>query len=185
VAVVVRPIADGTELDEVHRLTHDAYASKGYIDSNTDGRLIHYPQLDHIPQTTVLVAVKNGIIVGTNSITLDGPAGLPCEKDFLLQIMRERMAGSALCCSWRIITHPDVRDTFTVLYALIKETCKNIIQQKMNVCLMASHPNDALIYLKMLNAQVIGFSKDTTGLHNAPALLVRGDANSLPKQLRS
>ena len=68
-ALQIRPIRDDCELDEIHRLVHDAYLDAGLIRPQPGGRLIYYPHLDGIPETTVLVAELNGVIVGTSTLT--------------------------------------------------------------------------------------------------------------------
>jgi N-acyl amino acid synthase FeeM len=181
--MIVRPIIDYAELTSVYRLTHDAYVAEGYIVKRESGLLIHYPRLDGIPETTVLVAVDDGMIIGTNSVTVDGPEGVHCEADFPLQVHRERWAGSAFCCSWRIVTSQSYRDDWRVLLALMKETVAEFFRRQTPVCLMTFHPTDALRWMKLLRATVIGFSETTTGLRNAPAILIRGDARQFPRQL--
>lgn len=180
--MIIRPIESSYELNKVYELTYDAYLEKGYIKSNSLKILSHYNHLDTIKETTVLIAKEENEIIGTNTITLDSINGLHCEKDFPLQVQRERWAGINLCCSWRIVTHKDIRDDWRIVYQLIKATTR-IFVEKSKICLMTFHPLDALKYIKILNAEVIGFSEYTTGLNNAPALLIKADSLKIPKKL--
>ena len=52
----IRPMYTELELDQIYKLTHDAYVERGYCEPQPGGKLIHYPHLDHIPETTILVA---------------------------------------------------------------------------------------------------------------------------------
>jgi len=181
--MIIREAISYPELHQVYKLTHDAYVDKGYIEPRCDDLLIHYPNLERIKETTVLIAEENGQIIGTNSLTLDNEFGLHCERDFPLQVMQERLTGLPLCCSWRIVTRKDIRDDWRIVYALIKATTQKIIQLKYRILLMTFHPMDALRYLRILNAEVDGFCHNVAGLHNAPALLVRGDVLNFPYKL--
>lgn len=181
--MLVRPVASAEELDRVYRMTHDAYVEKGYIQKRPDGLFIHQPKLENIPETTVLVAVDGGKIIGTNTITADGEYGLHCERDFPLQVQRERWNGSALCCSWRIITVPSARDDWRVLYSLIKTTISEVARRGLRICFMTFQPIDALKYASLLHAEVIGFSESTASLRQAPALLIKADLLKLPRKL--
>src|SRR5262245_29486021 len=79
---IIRPIRDLAELQQVYRLTHDCYVENGYVKPHPTGMIVHYPQFDHIPETTILVAVINGRIVGSVSLTQDGPGGFSIDDDF-------------------------------------------------------------------------------------------------------
>src|SRR5947209_3989524 len=71
--ILVRPIEGEAELDAVYRLTYDSFLERGYCAPRPDRRLIHYPHLDRLPETMICVAISEGQIVGTVSVTLDGP----------------------------------------------------------------------------------------------------------------
>ena len=96
--IEIRPIRGAEELDSVYRLTHDSFLERGYCQPQPDGPLIHYPHLDNIPETTVLVAVVQGEIMGTLSFTLDGPRGFHLDGDFKTECGRIRAEGKA----WRL-----------------------------------------------------------------------------------
>ena len=116
----IRKVSTAEEMDEVYKLTHDQYVKEGYIAPQPDGRLRHYPHLDGIPETTVLIAVDEGRVVGTNTLTLDGPAGLHVESDSAFKTIASfyRIAaaasGTKLACSWRIVTHPEARNQLSL-----------------------------------------------------------------------
>src|SRR5437016_9467448 len=97
---IIRPIANDAELAMVHRLTHDCYVSQGYATPQPDRRLAHYVDFDGLTQTTVVVAVMQGEIVGSISLTVDGPWGLTVEKDFKKYCDLLRYEGRSLSVIW-------------------------------------------------------------------------------------
>lgn len=78
----IRPVRSLEELRAVYRLTHDCYAASGFCAPNPTQFIVHYPQYDHIQETTILVALSQGRVVGSVSVTMDGPKGLTVDKDF-------------------------------------------------------------------------------------------------------
>ncbi|MFH1024437.1 MAG: hypothetical protein V1809_13740 [Planctomycetota bacterium] len=178
--VVVRPIENDDELDEVYRITHDAYVERGYCAPQPDGRLIHYPRHDGIPETIVLVAERNGRIVGTNSLTLDGSKGLPVDEDFGRDCKRIRATGRRLAASWRIATRKDCREERNIVMGLIRETLRLCLLKGVETCLFTFNPRHERIYQKLLNMKTVARSEGTAGLENAPAVLMRCDFENLP-----
>jgi len=178
----VREIQNAAELDEVYRLTHDAYLERGYCTAQPDGKLIHYPHLDNIPQTTILVAIENGRIVGTNSFTLDGPQGLHVDKDFKSECDAIRAEGRALGASWRIATHKHLHGETRVVMALIEETLKCMLHHDVATAVFTFNPRHERIYKKLLNMDTVARSENTNGLNSAPAVFMRLDAERIPER---
>jgi hypothetical protein len=176
----VRPISGDDELNEVYRLTHDAYVERGYCSPQPDGRLIHYPHLDRIPQTTVAVALQGGRIVGTVSWTLDGPAGLHVDHDFKAECDAIRRSGARIVAGWRIATRSDCRSERAVVMALIRESVRGHADLGATVSLFTFNPRHERIYQRILNMKTIGRSDSAQGLKNAPAVLMRLDRESIP-----
>ncbi|MFH1023161.1 MAG: hypothetical protein V1809_07205 [Planctomycetota bacterium] len=182
--VVVRPIENDDELDEVYRITHDAYVERGYCAPQSDGRLIHYPRHDGIPETTVLIAERNDRIVGTNSLTLDGPNGLPVDEDFGRDCERIRATGRRLAASWRIATRKDCREERNIAMGLIRETLRLCLLKGVETCLFTFNPRHERIYQRLLNMRTVARSEGTAGLSNAPAVFMRCDEETLPAWCR-
>lgn len=78
--------------EDAFSLLHIAYAYQG-IEAPRATTMRITPQ--HVlPESTVLVAYEGDTIVGTMTVTLDSPAGLPLDKDYgdALRALRERGA---------------------------------------------------------------------------------------------
>jgi hypothetical protein len=179
---VVRPTRDPGELDAVHRLTHDAFLERGYCRPQPDGRLRHHPALDLARETTVFVAVADGVVVGTNSLTLDGPGGLPMDRDFRVECHRVRAEGRVLAASWRLATHRTYRDQSFLVKELIRVTTVFGVRSSVETCLFTFNPRHERVYQRLLNLRTIGRRKGMAGLLNAPAVLMRSDLERLPER---
>ena len=184
---VVRVAATAADMDKVYRLTHDAYLEQGYCAPQPDGRLIHYPHLDGIPETTVLVAEENGQIVGTNSLTLDGPAGLHVDSDFKAECDRiraeARAAGRRLGASWRIATRSSCRQVAVVVKSLIRETVSRFVADGVETVVFTFNPRHERIYKRLLNMRTVARHGGTVhGLNNAPAVFMRWEMATCPDQ---
>jgi hypothetical protein len=180
--VLVRPINGDQELDAVYHITHDSYAERGYCQPRPERRLIHYPHLDRISETTVLVAILKGQIVGTTSWTLDGPRGLPSDSDFKAECDAVRREGRRLAAGWRIATTSRCRAERKVVMTLIHETLRSELDSGVTTCLFTFHPRHENIYRKLLNMRTVARSEGTRGLNNAPAVLMRLDREAVPER---
>ncbi|MFH1022284.1 MAG: hypothetical protein V1809_02735 [Planctomycetota bacterium] len=184
VPVLIRPVRSSREMDAVYRLVHDTFLERGYCASQPDGRLIHYPHLDHIPETTVLAAVLKGEIVGTISYTFDGPAGLHTDKDFKAECDVIRAEGKRLGASWRIATRNRFRYEKEVVMALIRTTVHYILDSGVETSVFTFNPRHERVYQRMLNMTTVTRSAGTDGLSNAPAVLMRMETENIPAKWR-
>ena len=183
--LTICPIRHSWDLEEVYRLTHDAYLARGYCLPQPDGRLVHYPHLDGIPETTVLVAILNGAVAGTNSLTLDGLRGLHVDHDFKAECDAVRAEGRTLAASWRIATQEELRNETRVVMALIQETVRLLIQKGVQTCVFTFNPRHERIYKKLLNMETLARHEGSVGaLQNAPAVFMRLDTEKIPERWR-
>jgi hypothetical protein len=166
----VRTIQSG-ELNTVHRLTYECYVAQGYCAPRPDGRFVHYPHLDNIRETTVFVAVRGREIVGSISVTVDGPRGLPVDRDFKEKVDGIRRWGAPLGAAWRIVVKPGHRDG-EVLLALLQAAVRATVRLPAKVWLFALNPKHETRYQALLKFRTIARSEETRGLANAPAVLM-------------
>jgi hypothetical protein len=179
-SLIIRPVANEEELTQVHRLTHDAYVSVGYATPQPDRRLVHYGDFDHLPETTVLVAVVQNEIVGSLSLTLDGPWGLTVEKDFKRVCDSLRYSGRSLGVVWRLAMSKSASPSRHIVMELFHSTFDLALLQGANTCLITVNPKHQTVYQRMLNATVVSTNSFTKGLDQAPGVLLRLDAESAP-----
>ena len=178
----VRPICSDAELDAVYRLTHDAYVERDYCAPQPDGRLIHYPHLDRIPETTILVACSAGEVIGTISWTRDNANGLHVDSDFKTECDHIRKEGRGLAASWRIATKNACRAERRCVMALIQAAVNLWFESRVPTCVFTFNPRHERIYQRMLNMTTVARSAGTHGLNAAPAVLMRAEIENLPER---
>jgi len=170
--MLIRPVLNTKELDQVHRLTHDAYVEQGYIQPRSDGRLRHYVDIEDSPENMVLVAVDEGAIVGTVSITLDGPAGFHTDHDFPAECRAIRAEGKSVGASWRIITAPGHRDSKALVVDLIRSTVDVLHRFEVETILCTFNPRHERIYQRLFGMVAVART-DGVGEVKSAAVLMR------------
>jgi hypothetical protein len=179
-SVIVRPVANEDELARVHRLTHDAYVSMGYATPQPDRRLVHYGDFDHLPETTILVAMRGNELIGTASITADGPWGLTVEKDFKRICDSLRYAGRSLAVVWRLVIADSEKTSRHLLMGLIQNVIDLNAMQGASTTLITVNPKHQSVYEKLFHATVLSTNSFTKGLDQAPGVLLRMDYERIP-----
>jgi hypothetical protein len=181
--MIVRKATTLDDLRAVWRLTHDVYVTEGYAAPRPDGMLRHYPHLDMIPETAVfLVEDEDGRLLGSNSYTVDGPAGLHADDDFkdVIDEMRAdcRLTGLRLGSSWRIATRPGCRESLPVIMQLISATLDSG-RHCADVVLYTFNPKHEGFYGRMLGLKTIAGPRQGHSVKGAPAILMRGEMREM------
>jgi hypothetical protein len=174
-STIIRPIANENELELVHRLTHDAYVAMGYATPQPSGKLVHYGDFDHLPETTVLVVERGNEIIGTGSLTLDGPWGLTVEKDFKRVCDHLRYSGRSIAVAWRLVIAKSAGASNRIILDLLREFVNLTASQGVNTTLITVNPRHQSAYQRLLNATVLAKENMTKGLDQAPGVLLRLD----------
>ena len=154
----IRPLARCSPLDDIHRLTHDTLVEAGDVAPRPDQKITLYPHLDVSPNTIVLVAEREGTIVGTNSLTIDGPDGL--STDFLFQretdqLRRETLKRQRLGCSWRMATRREFRSQRTLIVDLMRQSMLNALAMDIDILLLAIDERRLTFYERLLGATAV------------------------------
>ncbi len=178
--VIIRPVANAAELKMVHRLTHDCYVAKGYCKPQPNGLLSHYPEFDASPQTTVFIAIRAGSVVGSISMTLDGPLGLTVDKDFNQECNAMRQSGRKIGCAWRLVMQHSMNPSRQILMNLIKAIATLGLRYGSDTWLFTVKPRHETIYHRMRRMYTVARKETTLGLTNAPAVFLRCDVENLP-----
>jgi hypothetical protein len=183
---VIRPAQGRAELDAVHRLTHDSIVAGGYMLARPDGRLDSYPMLDASPLTTVLVAVCDGTIIGTNSLTADGPLGLHTDLYFPTETNIVRRDRRRLVSSFRIATAPAMKDRhgYALILDLVKWTCVVATEAyAFETMLCTFNPKHEGVYARLLAARTVKLLDVMEGDHIAAgAVMMRIDRERTPAE---
>lgn len=190
VAITIYAAETDAERREVYALTYRVYLSEGYCEPNDACELRHYAHLDRMPETTIFLARRGGRLVGTNSLTLDGPAGLHVDGDFPEQMEEvRRECGQhqwTLAATWRIVTDPQYRNQITLLWELLGRTFCEAVEQGVDVLVASFHPKHERFYRRMVGARIIG-EAECEAVAGKPAVLMRYDfvTEGMPTRWRS
>jgi hypothetical protein len=163
------------DMDQVYRLTHDTLVAAGDIIPLPSGKIVSFPGLDGINETSVLVAECEGRIVGTNSLTLDGPAGLHCDHGFREETNRIRREGRPLASSWRIATSPSFRRGKRLVQDLMVETLRLCLEFELQTCLFVFPPKFESFYQRAIAAETVSRGNISVNGRDLPAVLMRAD----------
>lgn len=170
--MIVRPVHSDADMDAVYRLTHDGYVEQGYIAPQPDGRLRHYADIDAAPENMVLVAVEDSAIIGTVSVTLDGPAGLHADHDFHVECDAVRAEGLPVGSVWRIVTEPGHRASRATVRLLIRAGTTVLSLAGVDAALCTFAPHHERVYAHLLGFRTIARSDGVREVAT-PAVLMR------------
>lgn|GEM_PF-3542896 len=168
----IRPVRTARDLDRVHRLVHDVYVDAGYFDPQPDGRLRVYGAFDRLPETLVLAAFDADAVVGTLSITLDGPHGLSCDHDFSLACQTIRAEGGSLMAVWRNATAASHRASRLDL-ALIRTGSVLGVGLGIETFVSTVEPSLERAYTKLFGMATVARTEGVAGVRSA-GVLMRG-----------
>ena len=168
-------------MENVYRLAHDAYTEKGYKDSQDGGQLLYNAEMDQSDSTTVLIVEGAEVIIGSVSITLDGPDGLPVDKDFKATCDIIRGENRALASVWRLITRHGYADERRLVMALIGEIVQIGLNEKIQTVICALNPKHEHFYRRLLNMKRVAYARAMKGLKNAPGVCMRCDMEDVPE----
>ncbi|MFN8423161.1 MAG: hypothetical protein U0470_07120 [Anaerolineae bacterium] len=172
----IRPVRTAAELDRVHRLVHDVYVGAGYCDPRPDGRLPVYDRFDALPETLVLAAFEGDDVVGTLSVTLDGPLGLSCDHDFRAACDRIRAEGRRLVAVWRNATAPSHR-TSRIDLELMRVSTVFGCGIGAETFIATVEPSLERAYVRLLGMTPVARTEGVDGVRGA-GLLMRGEARN-------
>jgi hypothetical protein len=177
----IRGASSPADLDHLYRLVHDAYVEQGYVDLRADGRLLFNAEFDNRPETTVLIVEGAGVLLGSISLTLDGPHGLPVDKDFNATCNLIRKEGRTLASVWRLVTRHGHADERRLVMTLIGEVTREAVNRGVQTSLCAVNPKHEHFYKRLLSMNSVACSRGTRGLKNAPGVCMRCDIENVPE----
>ncbi len=177
--MIVRLATNLEDYNNVWRLTHDVYVSKGYATPKRNAVLRHHPRLEGRAATKIfLTQDMRGDLLGTGSFTLDSGLGLPLEDAFPAIVANIRAenarSGRRLSAVWRLVTRPDCRHNLHVVMALYGAIVKWAIEHEWHTLLCTCHPHHESFYRRFLGFQRVG-EPLLHPVFKSPAVLMRGE----------
>ena len=152
----ISTLTDYSRLDEIYRLTHDTLVEGGYLTPRADGQLANLSALDRSEQTTILVAQHADRIVGTFSISVDGPDASMADGIFETEAERiRRQNPDGLGSAWRIATSAEHRSERSLVTDLIRNAFLVAFERRMDTCLLVPVARHVPVYRRILGAKVV------------------------------
>ena len=176
-AVEVRRATED-EIAEIWQLTHDEYLRRGFIDKQPGGVFSHYSHLEWTPETTQLVAIVDGDLIGTCTYTMDGARKLHTDVDHPKETELIRKLGIPLVSVWRIVVDRRFRESHKVSQELMRATARELMDRGEPILLMTCHPRHAMYYTRRLGFQALANKDQSDGLKHAPSALMVGGPGS-------
>ena len=157
----------------------------GYAQPNESRLLCHYPYLDGIIETSVIIVKdNNNHVIGTSSITKDGPYGLCVDSVFKDEVDKIRdeclYLNKNLGAVWRMITINNYRGYIQLILSLIHYT--SIIAfdyYNLDIILYMIHPKHVAWYEKNLGFYILSGPRLDHSVNMQPAMLMRGDKDKV------
>lgn len=172
----ISKLTDYAQLGEIHQLTHDTLVEIGHLIPRVDRQLANFSRLDRNAQTTILVAQRADRVIGTISVSADGPDGLVADRIFKeeTQWIRHEVP-HGLGSTWRIATSGEYRSERSLVIDLIRNAFSVCFERHIDTCLLVPVERHVPIYRRILGAEVVAqksVSLDGTVQSNAALLRV-------------
>jgi hypothetical protein len=166
------------EMTLVWKLTHDAYVTAGYAYSNSYGTLHHYPHLDGICETTVFTDIEDDQLLGTITLTEDGPAGLSVDPEFKDLIDPFRKLNVKIASVWRLVTLFGINRPRVVM-SLIGRVVEECAERKICLVFLVVNPKHEKFYNRMLCFETISETRNELAVKGNPGLLLMTNTDKL------
>ena len=141
--------------------------------------------LDRIPETFIIIAQLDGETVGTNTLTIDSPAGLHTDPNFKEETESIRSENRKLASSWRLAVDNRYSEYITVVNALIRSTFRLVFENEVNTTLFTFYEKHVKIYERLINAKSVSKkSYESEYYRNLPQVLMRWDVEDSPRRWR-
>jgi hypothetical protein len=166
--VVFKPAETRRERQGAFRVLHDAYVGKRLIDP-LPGE-IYVPPFALMPDSTLLVALHDGIVVATLTLVEDSPLGLPMERLYPTEVQAVRRPGRRLAevSAAAVSRGQQGRGVALMLYALLVRWAH--LHREIDDLVFAAHPRFARLFTDVLRFAPLGGTRAYDGLNRAPAV---------------
>lgn len=142
------------QLCRAFALVHDRYLEQGYMRQHESG--MRYSLLNLLPQTTTFVVEEQSKLLGTLSVVIDSPAGLPASDDFAQEIAERRKLGRVIAEATMFSCLPDPKFQTQVSLQLMSLAFAWCVEIGIDDLCLAVSPKHAPFYEKVLGFERLG-----------------------------
>ncbi len=176
--LIAAPAQSLDELKECYRIIYDGYVVRRYCAQNETK--MHYHYYSFLPQSRTFSLKENGKIIGTISVIVDSPCGLPMDSLFSRELDHLRGSGRVLAEVSLLavvpsdkkkklfsLTNLDKQARLFRLFKIMHEYARHVAG--VTDLIIGVHPKHETLY-KYLMFKAMGSAKSYPGARGNPAL---------------
>ncbi len=170
--VVVRNAASHVEAQQAARLVQQRYVAAGYHHPGDGGQ---EPFQLRLPETTVLVAMQEGQVVGTVAGVRDGSLRLPADSLFPEELDTIRQQGHILAelCRFAASSTPPISVRLGLTTRLFQAAWEHLVRDGGATRMVAMvNPRHVRFYQRRFGFVVVAGPRGLPSVHGAPAVLM-------------
>ncbi len=178
----VGPARSFVELLAAYRLVYECYLEEGYCEPNPGAARVSIYNL--LPGTTTFVSVRGDRIVGTVSVALDSPHGLPLAEVFPERMLNLRERGRRVAEAIMLSHKPEAAKRsglveFEQLLRLMRCVTDYARLHEVDDLCIITNPHHVDFYRRRLAFEVIDGPRPCPSVRGAPAVLLRHDMHTI------
>ena len=133
------------------------------------------------------MAEAGGEIVGTSTLTRDGPTGFHLDDEYPVEMAAIRRDGRSLASSWRWASKAAAADRVRVILALFRAVQQCLCASGVQTCLFTLVPHFEPVYRRLLNARLVASTpahqaciSEQLSMFRCRTVLMRWDVDRCP-----
>ncbi len=165
------------DLQSAYKLLHDCYVGIKIIDPQPSG--LRCNLFSFLPTSTIIVAKRNGKVIGTVSAIKDSSSGLPSDREFLKENNRFRRQGKVLVEASALAVDVQYRVSHCVSFLLMKylyNYCRHCFRG--NYMIGVVHPKSEDFYKALWQFEKNGEPVQYGSLNGAAAIHMTMDLSA-------
>lgn len=180
--VTVKQAETREELEAAYRLVHQSYVEAGYIDPHPSGLRVR--AFEVLPQTATFVATENGEVIGTISLIVDSPLGLPMEESYRAEVSALRRQGRKIAEVSSLAVAKGSRN-LGIFVRLCKYMTLFAISVGVEDLCIAVSPEHAPFFKEVYLFETMGEVRSYSSTKDDPVQALRLDLNTFPALCRA
>jgi hypothetical protein len=176
---VIQPVTNSRQLFDIYRLAYESYQTSDHFVPRLDGLWISHPNIDHSAQTMILTAKLDDELVGTVSMTRDGPQGVPLDQDLSRTCELIRSGRRSMAQVWRLLVKESCPIKLSILSCLLSAATQHLLSQGVQTILYLVQDKHAEECRDLANGLILTRMPSAPGLSNAQSVLMRSETENL------
>lgn len=180
--VTVKQAETQEELEAAYRLVHHSYVEAGYINPHPSGLRVRIFEV--LPQTATFIAIEKGEVVGTISLIVDSPLGLPMEESYREEVNALRRQGRKIAEVSGLAVTKGSRN-LGVFVRLCKYATLFAISVGVEDLCIGISPEHAPFFKEVYLFETMGEVRSYSSAKEDPVVALRLDLNLFPALCRA